>query len=163
MTFERQEPSFQPYFIGCQGPSKGRCNSTIAKCKTGECDLNHNWCGVGCGYEICVQPGTLNSTLQAYLAGFGKGMDWIDKHTVNDYSVCPECYRQNASGSPQQLQQARAAKRNGLCRICSKGVCAKCQKCKTSSTAEESLCASCKAGGCLPSCDTCWENPFFVV
>ena len=45
LTFEKQEPSFQPYFLGCQGPSKMKCNTTVSQ----STDLGHDWCGVGCG------------------------------------------------------------------------------------------------------------------
>jgi len=160
LTFDHQEPSFQPYFLGCQGPSKGKCNSTIAKAPTGMLDLNHNWCGVGCGSELCVQPGTSNATLTTYLNKFGKGLDWLQGYTVNEYSVCPECYRQkdlkptpywkraNAKASIQRTERQ-------LCRICTEGACARCQECKGR---QEEQCAGCWSGGCLPACESCWHD-----
>jgi len=159
LTFDHQEPTFQPYFIGCQGPSKGKCNTTIAKAPSGMSDLNHNWCGVGCGSELCVQPGTSNASLVTYLGGFGKGIDWLYHHTVNDYTVCPECYRQNASTSNEYWKHAGARDRiqrteRQLCRICTTGVCSRCQGCKDS----VGKCSGCWSGGCLPSCHSCWQD-----
>jgi len=159
LTFEHQEPTFQPYFIGCQGPSKGKCNSTISKAPKGMEDLKHNWCGVGCGAELCVQPGTSNASLTTYLGSFNKGMDWLTKHTVNDYTVCPECYRQNASRQIHAEQAGARSKaqqiQRQLCRICTQGMCSKCHKCRDS---KQKDCAGCWSGGCLPSCQGCWQD-----
>lgn len=158
MTFESQEPSFQPYFIGCQGPSKGKCNSTIAKAPDGMHDLDHNWCGVGCGFELCVQPGTADSDLESYLQGFGKGMDWLNEFSVNDYHVCPECYHQNASGGELSAALAEERHHQAVCKICTQGFCAKCRECDQPG---KPLCDACRSGGCLPSCTDCW--PGFVM
>jgi len=89
LTFEAQEPSFRPPWIGCQGPSKSKCNTTIAKAPSGESDLNHVWCGSGCGYDICVQPGTSETELAAYLDQFPGGSAWLSKYTVNNYGNYP--------------------------------------------------------------------------
>jgi hypothetical protein len=160
LTFTKQEPLFQPYFIGCQGPSKGKCNSTIAKAPKMMTDLYHNWCGVGCGAELCVQPGTSNSSLTTYLTKFDKGMDWIRNYTTNDYTICPECYRQNANRTTEKLpapasrEQIKRSARQ-LCKICDTGVCSHCQGCRDS---KKGHCAGCHSGGCLPACDNCWED-----
>lgn len=165
MTFEKQEPSFQPYFIGCQGPSKGRCNSTIAKAPPGMSDLNHNWCGVGCGYDLCVQPGSSKAALESYLMKFGKGLDWVDTYSINDYSICPECYRQHrdmtGGARTDAGWQVIVAERHlqKVCKICTHGMCAKCQRCRAKGGgASEAECALCESGGCLSGCSDCWKG-----
>ncbi len=72
-----------PYFMGCQGPSKGRCNGTVSE----EFDAGANWCGQGCGAEICVQPGTDRAALLRYLDRFtdGRGAAWLAQFTVNEF------------------------------------------------------------------------------
>ena len=76
----------------CQGPSKGKCTSTISP----EYDNGANWCGRGCGYDICVQPGTNEQALLEYLGGYspsGAGEPlglagaeaWLAKFTVNPF------------------------------------------------------------------------------
>eukprot|EP01062_Namystynia_karyoxenos_P015672 TRINITY_DN156_c0_g2_i4.p2 TRINITY_DN156_c0_g2~~TRINITY_DN156_c0_g2_i4.p2 ORF type:complete len:399 (+),score=115.75 TRINITY_DN156_c0_g2_i4:74-1198(+) len=71
----------RPYYMGCQGPAKGRCNSTVSS----KYDGGANWCGQGCGADICVQPGTSTTALQTYLNGFPGTAKWLDNFTVNDY------------------------------------------------------------------------------
>ena len=70
-----------PYYMGCQGPSKGRCNDTVSD----EYDGGSNWCGQGCGFEVCVQPGTDKAKLQVYLASFPAGDKWLDGFSVNPF------------------------------------------------------------------------------
>jgi len=159
MTFEKQEPSFQPYIIGCQGPSKGKCNSTIAKAPQGMHDLNHNWCGVGCGYDLCVQPGTTKGALGVYLEQFGKSVDWMDGFSVNDYTVCPECYRQHVpadrSGATEWRTLLESRHRKKVCRICTEGMCAKCRHCADAGNVS---CSLCESGGCMSGCGDCWVD-----
>lgn len=158
MTFEHQEPNFHPSFIGCQGPSKGKCNTTIAKAPEGMADLNHSWCGAGCGYELCVQPGTKKALFESYLKQFGKGADWAARYSVNDYATCPECYRQHVSaGRSKEEWKAAAEKRHRakICKICTDGVCAKCQTCQESGSVS---CSACELGGCLSGCSDCWKD-----
>merc|ERR1712232_518378 len=161
LTFDRQEPTFQPYWIGCQGPSKGKCHATIAKAPKGMHDLNHNWCGVGCGSDICIQPGTSNASLTNYLGDFGKGLDWLRSFSVNDYSICPECYRQNETLHRLEERRAAAVERHWhqVCKICTQGICAKCGNCGKSKSGS---CTSCWSGGCLPSCSSCWNGTVLV-
>jgi len=64
-----------PYHLACQGPSLGGCAATQS---------GVNYCHPGCGFDVCVQPGTKESELRAYLADFDD--EWLDKYTVNDYS-----------------------------------------------------------------------------
>jgi hypothetical protein len=70
----------RPYYMGCMGPSKGKCNTTVSK----DYDSGANWCGQGCGFDICVQPGTPKTGLDSYLDKFG-GAKWLDGFTVNPY------------------------------------------------------------------------------
>jgi len=167
MTFDKQEPSFQPYIIGCQGPSKGKCNTTIAKAPINMTDRGHNWCGGGCGYELCVQPGTSTESLITYLNQFsGKGAQWMSQFTVNNYTICPDCYRNHNSlaATTQNLDeqwQAIVAKRHNekVCKICTEGMCAKCRHCaELYGSASSSSCAMCESGGCLSGCSDCWLN-----
>ena len=74
----------KPYFMGCQGPSKGRCNTTVRE----EYDGGANWCGEGCGFEVCVQPGTDRAALAAYLDEAGKsggGAAWLETYSINPF------------------------------------------------------------------------------
>lgn len=83
----------KPYYMGCQGPSKGQCNATVDP----EYDGGANWCGQGCGYDICVQPGTSRAALLAYLGRYSPtgaagvplgpaGAEaWLSKFTVNPF------------------------------------------------------------------------------
>ena len=71
----------KPYYMGCQGPSKGKCNSTVSM----EFDSGANWCGQGCGYEVCVQPGTDKPALSAYLASYPGGASWLGGFSVNPF------------------------------------------------------------------------------
>merc|ERR1712070_456307 len=46
------------------------------------------------------------------------------------YQICPECYRQDSSrGDLLQLPTAEERHHQQVCKICSAGVCAKCQDC----------------------------------
>lgn len=150
LTFEKQEPSFQPYFLGCQGPSKMKCNTTV----TQSTDLGHNWCGVGCGSELCVQPGTTNSSIESYLSSFGKDLTWFDTFTVNDYTICPECYRQGPPPPSRKFTQELLF-RAQMCKICTQGVCKRCQGCAKDDASAR--CQGCTSGGCTLGCDDCWS------
>lgn len=80
----------KPYYMGCLGPSKGRCNETVSE----EYDGGANWCGEGCGADLCVAPGTSKQGLVAYLDRFtGAGTRWLSRFTINcdmesDSPVC---------------------------------------------------------------------------
>lgn len=69
----------RPYYMGCLGPSKGRCNSTVSE----EYDGGANWCGEGCGHDLCVAPGTNKRALIDYLNKFTDGTKWLSQFTVN--------------------------------------------------------------------------------
>ena len=68
-----------PYHLGCLGPAKLKCNDTVSS----KHDGGANWCGPGCGAEICVQPGTDKDLLTAYIDSFTAG--WLDGYTTNEY------------------------------------------------------------------------------
>ena len=72
--------TFFPYWTGCLGPSKGICNTTVSE----EYDNGANWCGPGCGAQICVQDGTNSDTLDAYIASFGNA-NWLNQFTINTF------------------------------------------------------------------------------
>lgn len=72
--------TFIPYWTGCLGPSKGICNTTVHQ----EYDNGANWCGPGCGYQICVQTGTNKDTLNSYISSFGDA-NWLNQFTVNPF------------------------------------------------------------------------------
>lgn len=80
-----------PYYMGCQGPSKGRCNSTVSE----KFDGGANWCGSGCGFDICIQPGTDSDKLHTYLGNFlvndpkiaaAAGAKWLQAFSVNPFA-----------------------------------------------------------------------------
>ena len=75
--------SHKPYYLGCFGPSKGRCNDTINE----KYDSGANWCGPGCGYDVCVQPGTDPDALQEYLDKFPGGKEWLNGLSVNTFEI----------------------------------------------------------------------------
>lgn len=64
-----------PYHLACQGPSLGKCADTQS---------GTNYCHTGCGFDVCVQPGTSQEKLEAYLDEFDS--TWLAKYTVNPYS-----------------------------------------------------------------------------
>ena len=67
--------------MGCLGPSKSQCNTTINE----EFDFGVNWCGEGCGYDICVQPGTDPEAFVSYLEQFPNGIAWLEGFSINDF------------------------------------------------------------------------------
>ena len=69
----------KPYYMGCLGPSKGKCSSTVNK----NYDGGANWCGEGCGTDLCVAPGTNKKALVAYLDKFANGTEWLSQFTIN--------------------------------------------------------------------------------
>ena len=79
-TWNSTDPNtvFRPYYIGCQGPSKGLCNQTLSRVQSTPV------CGSGCGYQICVQPGTSHSELIRYLNYWGNAT-WLEQFSVNPY------------------------------------------------------------------------------
>ena len=82
-TWDGNETNFEPYWIGCQGPSKGLCKDTIPANLT-QTPSASPICGNGCGYQICVQPGTSQQQLIDYL-GYWGDPNWLQQFTVNPY------------------------------------------------------------------------------
>merc|ERR1719445_1036490 len=81
--------TFEPYWFGCFGPSKGTC-PTGSSPGPGSSEGTHlvgdaPHCGKGCGYEVCVQKGTDKKALDAYLDEFQGGSAWLDKFTVSPF------------------------------------------------------------------------------
>ena len=70
---------FVPYTLACQGPALGKCAS-----QQGVTD----YCHYGCGADVCVQPGTSETKLKAYLAQWNE--TWLENYSINDYSGVKE-------------------------------------------------------------------------
>ena len=70
--------TYVPYHLACQGPSLGNCAST---------QRGTNYCHPGCGYEVCVQPGTDEGALRDYLGQWDP--TWLDQYTVNPFHGPP--------------------------------------------------------------------------
>ena len=68
---------FVPYYLGCQGPAKGKCKDTADP-------RGQSWCGPGCDAQLCVQPGTEPSKLKNYIKKYAD-VSWLDQYTINHY------------------------------------------------------------------------------
>lgn len=66
-----------PYYIACQGPAVGKCSDT---------QKGYSFCGTGCGFEVCIQPGTSEEKLEKYLGKWEAGEGWLAKYTHNPYN-----------------------------------------------------------------------------
>ena len=71
---------FHAYYLGCQGPARGRCRSQV---NWTAYDMGHVYCDDGCGAEVCVQPGTRPDALDAYVGEFNE--TWLEHYTINAY------------------------------------------------------------------------------
>ena len=78
VTYHYHSRTYVPYHLACQGPSLGNCAST---------QRGTNYCHPGCGYEVCVQPGTDEAALREYLGKWDP--TWLDQYTVNPYQGGP--------------------------------------------------------------------------
>jgi len=99
----------KPYYQGCQGcqgPSRGRCNRTV----TDKYDGGANWCGQGCGFEVCVLPGTNATALLAYLDRHRDGATWLKPLSVNDLGGKPK-----RRGEPAAVPQLKHDDANSAC------------------------------------------------
>ena len=83
----------KPYYVGCLGPSRGKCNELYGN-KTsmaapppppGPPQDEKNWCGPGCGFDVCVQPGTALDAFYEYFERFPAGPAWLEGLTINDF------------------------------------------------------------------------------
>lgn len=64
--------TYTPYHVACQGPSLNRCEET---------QHGASFCGEGCGYEVCVQPGTDPEALRAYVGIWNT--TWLESYSNN--------------------------------------------------------------------------------
>jgi len=76
VVYHYHAKTYVPYYLACQGPALGNCKST-----QGAAD----YCGSGCGAEVCVQPGTTRRGLEDYLNQWDDG--WLSKYTVNNFEI----------------------------------------------------------------------------
>ena len=72
VTYHYHSTTYTPYNIACQGPALGKCNET---------QHGANFCGPGCGNDICVQPGTSYNDIEKYTSIFND--TWLEYYTVN--------------------------------------------------------------------------------
>ena len=72
VVYHYHSTTYTPYTIACQGPALGECESTQG---------GANFCGKGCGADVCVQPGTAKEDLVSYLSAFDK--TWLDNYSNN--------------------------------------------------------------------------------
>ena len=63
-----------PYHFACQGPALGKC---------AQVQHGNDYCGPGCGADVCVQPGTDKEALLQYLGKFNS--TWLQQYTVNKF------------------------------------------------------------------------------
>mmetsp|Transcript_35318 Transcript_35318/g.94621 ORF Transcript_35318/g.94621 Transcript_35318/m.94621 type:complete len:373 (+) Transcript_35318:324-1442(+) len=67
-----------PYHLACQGPALGKCSDT---------QHGVDFCGVGCGAEVCAQPGTSVDELASYVAEWNT--TWLESYTNNIADASP--------------------------------------------------------------------------
>ena len=72
ITYHYHATTSTPYHLACQGPALGKCNET---------QFGVNFCGMGCGAEVCAQPGTARSDLAAYTSNWNE--TWLDSYSTN--------------------------------------------------------------------------------
>ena len=70
---------FEPYILGCQGPSLMTCSEIDASSYIDK----DSHCGTGCGSELCVQEGTTKDGLTTYISSLSDGENWLEKYTMN--------------------------------------------------------------------------------
>jgi hypothetical protein len=82
-VYHYHSTTYAPYTLACFGPALGRCNET----QSDPIEINGiiipstNYCGWGCGAQICIQPGTDMAALKNSLANFNA--TWFDSYTNN--------------------------------------------------------------------------------
>lgn len=72
VAYHYHATTYSPYHLACQGPALGKCNTT---------QHGANFCGEGCGAQVCAQPGTSKPALQSYLSKWNS--TWFGKYTNN--------------------------------------------------------------------------------
>ena len=112
VVYHYHATTYCPYHMACQGPALGQCNRT----QYGQPHLrpqgvtetgigNANFCGKGCGADVCVQPGTPEPALRHYLARWNE--TWLDSYSVNAYKLTPREERLEATVKELQAEVAR--------------------------------------------------------
>lgn len=88
VVYHYHATTYSPYHLACQGPALGKCADT---------QHGADFCGEGCGAEVCVQPGTKEVHLQQYVAKWNS--TWLEKYTTNLQSGSHDT---NLQGSPRK-------------------------------------------------------------
>ena len=70
VVYHYHATTYTPYHLACQGPALGACASTGTQ-----------FCGPGCGAQVCAQPGTDARALEAYVGRFNAS--WLERYTTN--------------------------------------------------------------------------------
>jgi hypothetical protein len=72
VVYHYHATTYSPYHIACQGPALGKCHTT---------QHGADFCGEGCGAEVCAQPGTKKVALQSYISKWNS--TWLKRYTNN--------------------------------------------------------------------------------
>merc|ERR1711907_203819 len=72
VVYHYHATTYSPYHLACQGPALGKCHTT---------QHGADFCGEGCGAEVCAQPGTKKASLQKYLSKWNS--TWLEKYSTN--------------------------------------------------------------------------------
>ena len=72
VVYHYHSTTYTPYTIACQGPALGGCEVTQG---------GANFCGAGCGSDVCIQPGTTAGDLETYLNYFDSS--WLANYSNN--------------------------------------------------------------------------------
>eukprot|EP00475_Leptophrys_vorax_P041249 TRINITY_DN77808_c0_g1_i1.p1 TRINITY_DN77808_c0_g1~~TRINITY_DN77808_c0_g1_i1.p1 ORF type:complete len:419 (-),score=105.61 TRINITY_DN77808_c0_g1_i1:112-1197(-) len=76
VVYHYHATTYTPYHLACQGPALGKCH---------EVQHGADFCGKGCGADLCVQPGTEKSALERYIARFDASGTYLSKHSINKF------------------------------------------------------------------------------
>uniref|UniRef100_A0A7S3JR69 YHYH domain-containing protein n=1 Tax=Aureoumbra lagunensis TaxID=44058 RepID=A0A7S3JR69_9STRA len=85
VSYHYHATPYTPYHLACQGPALSNCAAT---------QPGANYCGQGCGADICIQPGSHLPAVQSYIASFNS--TWFDAYT-NNYQNSSSTYLNNAA------------------------------------------------------------------
>lgn len=68
ITYHYHSTTYTPYHLACQGPALGQCSRT---------QNGVDFCGPGCGAEVCAQPGTKKVCVAAVaVVAVASGLWW---------------------------------------------------------------------------------------
>jgi hypothetical protein len=76
VVYHYHATTYTPYHLACQGPALGKCEQV---------QHGANFCGKGCGADVCVQPGTERADLEKYIKRFDSTETWLSKHSINKF------------------------------------------------------------------------------